>query len=235
MTNFKYQDVHKYLYSYISDNKATGNQKIPSERNLSKLLGVSRTTVKYAIDKLIDEKVLYKVHGKGTFINPDTKSSRIKIAKESPDAFNLNVRSKGLKPKSTVVSFKVLYDHNELSHIFPSEIDEFYELIRIRSIEDVPFSIEKCYFPFRMFSDANRYDFSSYSLYEYMNQKGELPILFNKSIEAIYNDYYNSLLQIKKGSPLFLEQYVSKSANDNIVEYTKSYTDPQHVVYKSEL
>lgn len=231
MTQFKFQIVLEYLYLYISENKSTQNKKIPSERYISKELNVSRTTVKYAIDKLIDERVLYKVHGKGTYITPETSIAKIQIAKHEPDAFNLNVRSKGLEPKSFVLSFKVLYDYKELNHIFPNQIDEFYELMRIRIINNSPFSIEKCYFPFRTFSDANRYDFSKMSLYDYMHQKGKKPLRFNKKIEIINHPEYTHLLELNDASPLFYEEYIGKDIHDEIVEYTQTYTNPQNVEY----
>lgn len=235
MTQFKFQKVLDYLYHYISDNKSTQNKKIPSERNISKKLDVSRTTVKYAIDKLIDDRVLYKIHGKGTFITPATNISKIQISKHEPDAFNLNVRSKGREPKSFVLSFKVLYDYKKLHHIFPEEIDEFYELIRIRYIDNSPFSIEKCYFPFRSFSDANRYDFSKQSLYDYMRKKGKKPISFNKKIEVIINSEYNRLLELNTTLPIFFEEYVGKDIHGEIIEYTQTYTNPQTVQYRFEI
>lgn len=232
MTQYKFEQVIEYLYAYIAQNQGARNIKVPSERKISTELNVSRTTVKYAIDKLISERLLYKIHGKGTFVIPELNMSRINIAKTSPDAFNLNVRSKGLTPKSSIISFKVLYEYDKLNHIFPSRINEFYELIRIRSINESPFSIEKCYFPFRTFSDANRYDFSHYSLYKYMEQKGKRPIYFNKKIEVVYNDNYSFKLNLKKNSPLFKEIYINKSFDNEIVEYTQTFSDPQHVEYK---
>lgn len=232
MKQFKFEAVTEYLYSYIAKNQGKKNAKIPSERKISGELNVSRTTVKYAINKLISERLLYKVHGKGTFIIPEQNMSKIKIAKSAPDAFNLNVRSKGLTPLSAVISFKVLYNHNELNRIFPSDITEFYELIRIRSINETPFSIEKCYFPFRTFSDANRYDFSQYSLYKYMEQKGKKPILFKKKIEVVFDNRYNDRLTLPRGTPLFKEEYISSSFDNEIVEYTQTFSDPQNVEYR---
>ena len=235
MTQFKFQIVLEYLYLYISENKSTQNKKIPSERYISKELNVSRTTVKYAIDKLIDERVLYKVHGKGTYITPETSIAKIQIAKHEPDAFNLNVRSKGLEPKSFVLSFKVLYDYKELNHIFPNQIDEFYELMRIRIINNSPFSIEKCYFPFRTFSDANRYDFSKNSLYAYMESKNRNPIYFLKSIEVVHNSKMSNILHLNPITPLFYQTYQGSDYSGRLVEYTKSYSSSQNLKFGFEV
>lgn len=230
MNQFKFQEVNEYLLLYIAKNKSTSNKKIPSERKIASLLNVSRTTVRYSMDKFIKERVLYREHGKGTFIQVDDKASKIHIAKDKPDAFNLNAISKGLEPNSTIISFKVIYDYEELSHIFPKAVNEYYELIRVRSINKQFCSIEKCYFPFRIFPDANRYDFSKLSLYEYMDHKGMKPTIFNKTIDVVHSNYYNEILGLNKNDPLFLDTYIGKNG-DTIVEYTETYMNPQYVEY----
>lgn len=230
MKQFKFQKVNEYLSSYIAKNKSIPNKKIPSERAIASLLDVSRTTVRYSIDKFIEERVLYREHGNGTFIRVDYKVSKIHIAKNKPDSFNLNAKSKGLESNSNIISFKVLYDYKELSHVFPEFVNDFYELIRIRSIDDQVCSIEKCYFPFRIFPDANRYDFSKLSLYEYMGQKGKKPTVFNKQIDVVNNNQYSKILGLNKKNPLFLDTYIGKS-DDIIVEYTETYMNPQYVEY----
>lgn len=229
---FKYKKVLDYIYNYINTHKMDSTNKIPSERKLSKELNVSRSTIKYALDQLIEKRILYKVHGKGTFIRNDLPSSKLLIAKDAPDAFNLNVRSSGNKPNSYVISFKVLYNYHKLSGIFPVEINEFYELIRVRAINDTKISVEKSYFPFRYFLDANRYDFSTASLYEYMSLKSRKPAYFQKIIEVVKNNKYATYLDLSNKLPIFYERYITKDENKTVIEYTECYSNPLYVDFK---
>lgn len=59
--------VAQYLRSYIGANLQTGD-KLPSERMLCKMFGVSRITVGKAIASLVQEGVVYQLHGSGTYV-----------------------------------------------------------------------------------------------------------------------------------------------------------------------
>lgn len=180
---------------------------------------------------MIEDKVLYKTHGKGTFVNAEMNLSRIAINKNVPDAFTLNVRRNGLELETNVISSKVLYDFQGLKHIFPKEISDFYELKRIRIVSKNNYSLETSYFPFKLFPDANRYDFSKHSLYEYMDSKGHKPHTFKKSIQVESDPEVNKLLGLDMNTPLFFEEYVAYTENNNIIEYTQAYTDSSLVEY----
>ena len=64
-----YQTVIDYINSQISSGELTIGDLIPSESQLSKILNVSVGTVRKAIDKLEYNKVLYRHHGKGTYVS----------------------------------------------------------------------------------------------------------------------------------------------------------------------
>lgn len=73
----KYQLVKDYITDYIQKGALKFNDKIYSELELMKLFGVSRHTVRKAIDDLVNEGRLYKRQGKGTFVaNPNAKHER---------------------------------------------------------------------------------------------------------------------------------------------------------------
>jgi len=61
-----YQKVIDYINEEITSGNLTIGDLIPSEKQLSKLLGVSVGTVRKAIDKLENSNLLYRHHGKGT-------------------------------------------------------------------------------------------------------------------------------------------------------------------------
>ena len=61
-----YQTVIDYINDEITSGNLTIGDLIPSEKQLSKSLDVSVGTVRKAIDKLENSKLLYRHHGKGT-------------------------------------------------------------------------------------------------------------------------------------------------------------------------
>lgn len=64
----KYQQVKEYVLLQIEKNKLGENGRIPSESEFSKLLDVSSITVRKALAELVNEGVIYRVRGRGSFV-----------------------------------------------------------------------------------------------------------------------------------------------------------------------
>ena len=92
---------------------------IPSERQLSTDLGVSRLTVRAALDDLVREGFLVRQHGSGTFV------SEPKITQElTMTSFTEDMRNRGLNPASRTLSLEVVPAGAWLGrflHVSPSE------------------------------------------------------------------------------------------------------------------
>jgi len=72
----KSEQVYRWLLAYIDENKFCGNQKLPSENALCRRLNVSRETVRVAMDQLVQEGLIYRVKGSGTYFHKDQAISR---------------------------------------------------------------------------------------------------------------------------------------------------------------
>ncbi len=64
----KYQRIKDFILNQINKNELTVNDRIPSETELSKDLGFSVITVRRALSELVNEGVIYRVQGKGSFV-----------------------------------------------------------------------------------------------------------------------------------------------------------------------
>ncbi len=60
-----------YLYKYIRDSYQQGIKKLPPEKEIAERLGVSRVTIRQALAELEKEGYVIRIHGRGTFINPE--------------------------------------------------------------------------------------------------------------------------------------------------------------------
>jgi len=63
----KYQEVKKYLLKYIEEKKLKPGDKVPSENEISKLFRVTKVTASRALNELVNEGILYRIQGKGSF------------------------------------------------------------------------------------------------------------------------------------------------------------------------
>ena len=72
----KSDQVYRWLLAYIDENKFSGNQRLPSENALCRKLGVSRETIRVAIDQLVAEGLVYKLKGSGTYFHREKVMTR---------------------------------------------------------------------------------------------------------------------------------------------------------------
>lgn len=63
-----YTQIKEALRAKIMDGTYVAYQRLPSEREMIDAFGVSRITVRQAMNDLQKEGLLFKVHGKGTFV-----------------------------------------------------------------------------------------------------------------------------------------------------------------------
>lgn len=72
--------VKRSLYEYIDNMDIDQGTKLPSENEIAKSYGVSRVTVRRALDELEQEGIVLRIHGRGTFVNPLSKQFKINLA-----------------------------------------------------------------------------------------------------------------------------------------------------------
>jgi GntR family transcriptional regulator len=113
-------------------------QAIPSERQLSIDLGVSRLTVRAALDELVREGYLMRRRGAGTFV------AEPKVAKSmTMSSFSDDMRQRGLLPGSRTLEFRVVPAGARLGrilHVSPSE--PVLAIKRLRLADGEPMAIE---------------------------------------------------------------------------------------------
>src|SRR6476469_3533623 len=113
-------------------------EAIPSERQLSSDIGVSRLTVRAALDNLVREGLLGRGRGSGTFV------SEPKIAQElTMTSFTEDMRRRGMVPGSTTLELKTVPAGARLGrvlHVSPSE--PVVVIKRLRLADDETMAIE---------------------------------------------------------------------------------------------
>ncbi len=84
-----YQTVINYINKEIKSGNLANGDVIPSESQLSKLLNVSVGTVRKAVDNLENNNILYRKHGKGTFVSDHGFDNRLlnKLTKKAQKKF----------------------------------------------------------------------------------------------------------------------------------------------------
>jgi GntR family transcriptional regulator len=134
---------------------------IPSERELMATHGVSRATVRKAIDALVFDGLLHRVHGKGTFVSTPRLESRLHLA-----SFSQDMRRRGLEPSTRLLSVELDVPPTDVAKALGLAADETaWRLDRVRLADGQPIALENGWYPRELLPGLDRHDLGG-SLYE---------------------------------------------------------------------
>ncbi|WP_283679372.1 GntR family transcriptional regulator [Lentilactobacillus sp. Marseille-Q4993] len=151
MADLVYRNIMKDLKKRIHANEFE-TKRLPDERSLSEAYGVSRSSIKRALNVLANQGIIFKKRGSGTFINPLYQKNRSIFQYEGS---NLGVtdsfKSDGKIPKIKLLDFKVIPASEELqTELFLNPGEFVYQIERLRTFDDKPFMIEMGFIPIRV-------------------------------------------------------------------------------------
>ncbi|WP_227424778.1 GntR family transcriptional regulator [Pengzhenrongella sicca] len=138
----KYVRVRDYLRSLVTHELAVGDA-IPSERLLCERFGVSRMTVRQAVDALVVEGLLAREQGRGTFVAPTKLDLEVRLA-----SFGEEMRRRGMEPSSKVLAAEQVAASSDIADaldLLPGE--QVFYLHRVRYADGEPMAIEQTWVP----------------------------------------------------------------------------------------
>ncbi len=192
---------------------------IPSERQLSTDLGVSRLTVRAALDELVRDGYLERRRGSGTFVREP------KIAQElTMTSFSEEMRRRGMRPGSKTLSLEVKHAGAYLGrclHVSPSE--RIVVAKRLRLADDESMAIETLHVPEKLVPGLTRKDFDNTSFYDLLADRYGIEIVGGvQTIEpTVTNEEESEALGVPLHSPAFQFERTTRS-DEGIVEFVRS-------------
>jgi len=144
-SELKYVRVRDYLRSLVTHELAVGDA-IPSERLLCERFGVSRMTVRQAVDALVVEGLLQREQGRGTFVAPVKMDLEVRLA-----SFGEEMHRRGMEPSSQVLAAEEVAatpDIADALDLLPGE--QVFYLRRVRYADGDPMAIEQSWLPVRL-------------------------------------------------------------------------------------
>jgi len=193
---------------------------IPSERQLSVDLGVSRLTVRAALDDLVREGYLVRKRGSGTFV------SEPKIAQElTMTSFTEDMRRRGMVPESRTLELHTTSAGawlGRILHVSPSEPIVVVKRLRLADRETM--AIETLHVRESLVPGLSADDLERRSFYELLSDRYGVDVVGGlQTIEpTVTNEEESSALGVPLHSPAFLFERTTRSRAGEIVEYVRS-------------
>jgi GntR family transcriptional regulator len=193
---------------------------IPSERQLSADLGVSRLTVRAALDELVREGYVTRRRGSGTFVREP------KIAQElTMTSFSEEMRRRGMTPGGKTLSLTTVAAGAYLGrclHVSPSE--RIVVVKRLRLADGETMAIETLHVPEALIPGLTPKDLEDQSFYALLAERYGITIVGGiQTIEpTVTNEEESSALEVPLHSPAFLFERTTRSETGEIVEFVRS-------------
>ena len=194
--------------------------EIPSERQLCHDLGVSRLTVRAALDDLVRDGMLVRRHGSGTFV------SEPKIAQElTMTSFTEDMVRRGMVPASRTLDLRIApagAHLGRLLHVSPSEPVVVIERLRLADRETM--AIETLHVRESLVPGLAPDDLERQSFYDILQERYGLEIVGGtQTIEpTVTNEEESAALGVPLHSPAFVFERTTRSESGEIVEYVRS-------------
>jgi GntR family transcriptional regulator len=193
---------------------------IPSERQLGTDLGVSRLTVRAALDELVREGYLVRRRGAGTFV------AEPKVAKGMDvSSFSEDMRARGLTPASRTLDLSVEpagARMGRLLHVSPSE--PVVSVKRLRLADGEPMAIELLHTRASLVPGLTAADLEQHSFYDLLGDRYGISIVGGtQTVEpTVTNEEESATLGVPLHSPALLFERVTRATSGDVVEFTSS-------------
>ncbi len=224
-----YMQLATRLRNEIVAGKIDAGDALPSERDLCDIMGASRVTIRKAIELLIEEGLLSRRQGSGTYVTP-----RIQAPGSFLSSFSEDAKARG-ETSETIWITKVIdaASEEEARLLEIPAGSNVARLSRVRMAGGEPLAIENAVVPEQMLPDLKTL---GNSLYHALDSQGNRPISGRQKIRAALSGATDSgLLSISQGSEILRIERLTRRADGRPVELTRSTYRGERYEFVSEL
>jgi GntR family transcriptional regulator len=239
----RHRVISRQLTEQIEQGVYPAGTLLPGEVQLAQEFGVSRQTMRVALDALVRAGLLDRQRGKGTIVlRPrfeQTLSRFYSVARE--------MRQRGMPLVTQVLSRGLLHTEDELAgpaceHLGIQRPEEIGFLLRLRYVETTPLLIESLTFPVAVCPDLlvdprpGEADIGVGALYDALEWRGQVTVTRARETfrPVAVSGYEARLLRVPAGTPVFEVERTS-FADETPVEWRRSLVRGDHYSYVVEL
>jgi GntR family transcriptional regulator len=212
-----YQQLQRKLRLAIENRVLGADDALPPERDLAEELNVSRITVRKAIDGLVEEGLLIRKQGSGTFVTNRVEKNFAKLT-----SFSEDMRARGRKPRSVWLDRAAgTVTPGESLTLRSSPGTPVYRFSRIRYADDAPMAIEYA----TVLADClPSVESVETSLYEALERTGNRPVRALQRLRAVLLTAEQAqLLKAQEKDAGLLVERVGFLKDGRAVEFSQSF------------
>jgi GntR family transcriptional regulator len=221
-----YKHVKKDILNNINSGAYKSGDKIPSERELGVIYNVSRMTARQAVNELVNEGIVYREKGRGTYLSsPQFLQNNVK-------SFTETLKEQDYTPSTKILEFSMVHNLKDICSKMGCNLkDKFYKIKRLRLGNNIPIALETVYIPEYKCEGLKTYDMSK-SLYKVLEDNyGYIVENVTCQIDAtISNKIMISIFELSKPVALLKVTGITYTTTGDKLFYEESYYRPD--IYK---
>jgi GntR family transcriptional regulator len=216
-----YEQIAEFLVELIESGPLPVGARVPSERDLAKLVGVSRMTARAALSSLVQRGLLDRGVGRGTFV------ARAKLEHDLGHltGFTEMIRRQGHAPQARIRALHELSAPEKVAQELGLEAgDPVFRIERLRFADDEPLTLEDSWLPAERFPGLLDHDMRD-SIYELMRDAYDaVPVRAVERLEPVLAEEHQArALGIEVGAPLMQISRVAFTADGTPVEFARDH------------
>lgn len=205
---------------------------LPSERELSEIYGVSRTTVRLALQELEHMGFIYKKHGKGTFVSSISDSI---LNLSGAYSFTEQMKSLGKVPETKILDFNII----KANKYFSENLDihqgtQLIKIKRLRLADGKPMMVERTYLPYKKFNTLTKKMLEEKPMYDIFSDT------YKEIVKYAEEEFYASivgandslLIEVPEGAATLNLVRKTYNVTNEVIEYTLSVARADQFRYK---
>jgi GntR family transcriptional regulator len=229
-----YHQLKERLVERIASGAWPPESRLPSERELCELFGISRITVRQALDQLVAEGRLVRSHGRGTFV------ALLPLKKQllALVGFTEDMVSRRQRPGARVLRFEAVPPPPPVARELQTAPGQLVVVLkRLRLSDGAPMAVETVHAPQQLFPGLLEQDLENRSFYELLRRRyGVRPARASQSWQAVACPRADArLLGVRTGSPVLQIRRTTYDGGGRPFEYLESFFRGDRYIYYAEL
>ena len=196
-------------------------EQLPSENELAVKFKVSRMTIRESIEDLVDEGLLYRRHGVGTFVAyPHLQRDHTRLT-----SFFDKAENEGMQIQAKLLKLEVIAAKPKVAEALDIPVGS--HVIRVKTLRfanNVPITVHDAYMPHKLFPNLVNENLEVQHLWTLFEKAGNRVKRAVQKLEAREaSKDVAELMKIKEGAPILFKERTVYADDGTPVEFTYCY------------
>lgn len=231
-SRYLYEETRDQIVAFMALEQLGRGARLPTERQLAETLGVSRPTLRQALELLERDGLIERRQGSGTFV----AEPRVAVDVRVLVSLTRSIVASGMSPGARVLVSQVIPATRSLADRFgvPPQTP-LQHIERIRFADDRVVALERSWFPASIAPNLNAFDLEHRSIYDVLEREYGVKLLrADQEFDAsLADENVAALLGCEPGAALMVVHRLSVDFNGRPVEYAVDRFLPFRTVFKS--